>query len=135
MKYFLSILILVAAAQAQDFVSPTALPDAPSTPTARFWTLEKKIDVGILAGLVAADAITTQKGLSQGMRESNPIMRPLVTQGAGGQAAASAIGFGAGVGVVYLLHHTHHYKAERITMRLLVAGEGLVVANNIAALH
>ena len=97
--------------------------------------MEKKINVGILAGLVAADAVTTQKGLSQGYRESNPIMRPLVTQGSGGQAAASAIGFGAAVGVVYLLHHTHHYKAERITMRLMVAGEGLVVANNIAALH
>jgi len=135
MKYILSILLLVAAAQAQNFVSTTPFPDAPSKTAPPFWTMEKKINVGILAGLVAADAVTTQKGLSQGYRESNPIMRPLVTQGSGGQAAASAIGFGAAVGVVYLLHHTHHYKAERITMRLMVAGEGLVVANNIAALH
>jgi hypothetical protein len=36
---------------------------------------------------------------------------------------------------VYLLHRTHHYKAERITMRLMVGVESAVVANNIAQLR
>ena len=135
MRYLLSILLLSAALQAQNFTaaSSTALPDAPSEH--RFWTVENKMNVSILAGLVAADAVTTQRGLNQGLREVNPIMRPLVTRGAAGEAAGSALGFGAGVGVVYLLHRSHHYKAERITMRLLVAGEGGFVANNLVAIR
>jgi hypothetical protein len=131
MKHFLCILLLGIAVHAQNFVSTSPLPDAPSQP--RFWSFEKKLDVGILAGLIATDAITTQRGLNRGMHEANPLMRPFVTRGSAGEAAGSALGFGAGVGVVYLLHRTHHYKAERITMRLIVAGEGFVVANNIAA--
>jgi len=85
--------------------------------------------------LVTADAITTQKGLSQGMRETNPLMRPFVTRGSAGEAAGSAIGMGSALGVVYLLHKTNHHKAERITMRLMIGVEGTVVASNIAALR
>jgi hypothetical protein len=144
MKYLLSILLLSVAVQAQSLTasitpalsnapSSSALPDAPSQRP--FWTVENKVNVSILAGLVAADAITTQRGLSEGFREANPIMRPFVTRGAAGEAAGSALGFGAGVGVVYLLHRSHHYKAERITMRILVAGEAGFVANNIVAIH
>jgi len=135
MKYFLSILLLTTAMQAQSFTasSSSALPDAPSQRP--FWTVENKLNVSILAGLVAADAVTTQRGLNEGFHEVNPIMRPFVTRGAAGEAAGSAIGFGAGVGAVYLLHRTHHYKAERITMRVLVAGEAGFVANNIIAIR
>jgi len=144
MKYFLSILLLSAAMQAQSFtasISPvlpntpsgSALPDAPSQRP--FWTVENKLNVSILAGLVTADAITTQRGLNQGLYEANPIMRPFVTRGAAGEAAGSALGFGAGVGAVYLLHRTHHYKAERITMRVFVAGEAAFVANNVIAIR
>src|SRR5438132_1058015 len=116
MKALLTILILVAAAasaQAQEFVAPSALhQDSAKTP--HFWTFETKINTGILAGLVAADAVTTQRGLSNGFREANPIMRPFVTRGTVGQAAGSALGFGAALGTVYLLHKTNHHKAERI---------------------
>lgn len=135
MKYFLSILLLTTAMHAQSFTasSSSALPDAPSQRP--FWTVENKLNVSILAGLVAADAITTQRGLNQGLYEANPIMRPFVTRGAAGEAAGSALGFGAGVGVVYLLHRSHHYKAERITMRVFVAGEAAFVANNMIAIR
>jgi Domain of unknown function (DUF5658) len=134
MKYLLSILLLSAALQAQNFaVNRFALPDAPSQHP--FWTVENKVNASILAGLIAADGITTQRGLNQGLREVNPVMRPFVTRGAAGEAAGSALGFGAGVGVVYLLHRSHHYKAERIAMRLMVAGEGGFVANNIIAIR
>ena len=135
MKYLLSILLLSALLHAQSFTAggSSALPDAPSQH--RFWTVETKMNVGIFAGLIAADAVTTQRGLNQGLREVNPIMRPFVTHGAAGQAAGSALGFGAGVGTAYLLHRTHHYKAERLTMRLLIAGEGGCVASNIAAIR
>ena len=134
MKYFLLILLLSAGIQAQNLtVNKFALPDVPSQH--RFWTVEKQVNVGILAGLVAADAVTTQIGLNEGLREANPIMRPFVTRGAAGEAAGSALGFGAAVGVVYLLHRTHHYKAERIVMRTMVAGESGFVANNIVEIR
>jgi hypothetical protein len=139
MKLLLSILLLgvlsmSVAMQAQSFTeSSSALPDAPSRQP--FWTVENKVNVSILAGLIAADAVTTQRGLNQGLHEVNPFMRPFATRGAAGEAAGSALGFGAGVGIVYLLHRSHHYKAERITMRLIVAGEGGFVANNIMAIR
>jgi Domain of unknown function (DUF5658) len=134
MKLLLSIFLLSVAMHGQNFTAVSSeLPDAPSQWP--FWTVENKISVSVLAGLIAADGITTQRGLQQGLREVNPVMRPFVTRGAPGEAAGSALGFGAGVGVVYLLHRSHHYKAERITMRLIVAGEAGFVANNIAAIR
>jgi hypothetical protein len=134
LKYLLAIVLLAAMAQGQNLVSTnTALPDAPSQH--RFWTPEKKVSVGIFAGLIATDAITTQHGLNHGFHEANPLMRPFVTRGAAGEAVGSALGFGAGLGTVYLLHRTHHYKAERIAMNLLIAGEGAVVARNIYAIR
>lgn len=134
MKFFLAIIVLSAAVQAQNLtVTDFALPYASSQHP--FWTVENRVDVGILAGLVAADGITTQRGLNEGLREVNPLMRPFVTRGAGGEAAGSALGFGAGVGVVYLMHRSHHYKIERLTMRLIVAGEAGFVANNIAQIR
>jgi hypothetical protein len=135
MKLFLSIFVLSTAVAAQSFTAPSssALRDAPSQHP--FWTVENRVNVSILAGLVAADAFTTQRGLNQGLREVNPVMRPFVTRGAPGEAAGSVLGFGAGVGIVYLLHRSHHYKVERITMRLMVAGEAGFVANNIIAIR
>lgn len=138
MKYLLLILCLSAALQAQSLTASgsSMLPNAPDTPSQqRFWTVENKVNVSVLAGLIAVDAVTTQRGLNQGLREVNPIMRPFVTRGAAGEAAGSALGFGAAVGVVYLLHRSHHYKAERIAMRMIVAGEGGFVANNLFAIR
>ncbi|MGA7295743.1 MAG: DUF5658 family protein [Terriglobales bacterium] len=135
MKVLLSIVVLSVAMQAQSLrVTNFALPDA-QKPQPSFWSFENKLNTGILAGLVATDAITTQRGLNEGFHEVNPVMRPFVTHGAAGEAAGSALGFGTAIGVVYLLHHSHHYKAERITMRLIVAGESGFVANNIAVIR
>ena len=129
-----TLLLLIGAAQAQqNFLATSPLPSAPSTH--KFWSRENKIDFSILTGQITVDAITTQHGLSQGFTESNPIMRPLVTRGVAGEAAASALGLGFGVGTAYLLHITHHYKAERIAMRMIVAGESGFVANNIMAIR
>ncbi|MGA3087465.1 MAG: DUF5658 family protein [Terriglobales bacterium] len=135
MKYLLLILLLTGAMQAQSFTASTSS-GFPDTPGQRaFWTFENKANVSLLAGLIAADAITTQRGLNEGLTEVNPVMRPFVTRGAAGEAAGSALGLGAGVGVVYLLHRSHHYKAERITLRMMIAGESGFVANNIIAIR
>lgn len=131
---FLTVLLLVGAVQAQPNVLATPpVPDAPSAQ--KFWTLENKVDFSILAGQIAVDAITTQHGLNNGFRETNPVMRPLVTRGAAGEAAASSIGFGFAVGTAYLLHKTHHHKAERIAVRTMLAVESGFVANNIWRLY
>lgn len=126
-------LSLPCAARGQEFATSQRLPDSPSAH--KFWTLENKVNFSIYSGELAADAITTQMGLRQGMRETNPLARPLVTRGAAGQAVASGLGLGAGVGLTYLLHRTQHHKAERIVTRLMMAGEGAVVAHNIALLR
>lgn len=127
-------LLLIGTAQAQQsFVATSPIPQAP-TPQ-KFWSTENKIDFSVFAGQIAADAITTQRGLANGLRESNPVVRPLVTRGIAGEAAASGLGFGFGVGTAYLLHRTHHYKAERIAVRSMLAIEGGFVANNLMRLY
>jgi hypothetical protein len=129
-----TLLFFVGAAQAQqNFVAANPLPETPNPQ--KFWSMENKIDFSILAGQITVDAITTQQGLNRGFRETNPVMRPLVTRGAAGEAAASALGFGFGVGTVYLLHRTHHYKAERVAARAMLAVEGGFVANNLMRLY
>jgi hypothetical protein len=129
-----TVLLLVSAVQSQpNALATNSVPDAPSAQ--KFWNLENKVDFSILAGQVTVDAITTQHGLNNGFRETNPVMRPLVTRGAAGEAAASSIGFGFAVGTAYLLHRTHHYKAERIAVRTMLAVEGGYVANNILRLY
>jgi hypothetical protein len=129
-----TVLLLVSAAQAQPNVLATnSVPDAPSAQ--KFWSLENKVDFSILAGQITVDAITTQHGLNNGFRETNPVMRPLVTRGAAGEAAASSLGFGFAVGTAYLLHRTHHYKAERIAVRTMLAVEGGYVTNNILRIY
>lgn len=127
------VLLLQSPVKAQEFAVSQRLPDSPSAQ--KFWTLENKVNFSIFSAELAADAVTTQIGLSHGMSEANPLARPLVTRGALGQAAASGLSLGAALGLSYLLHRTEHHKAERITARLLIAGEGAVVAHNIAALR
>jgi hypothetical protein len=138
MKYALFLLCVLLGLSAlshaqQELISQPTLPDAAST--AKFWSLENKVNFSIFSAELAADAITTQRGLSQGMREANPLARPFVTRGAAGQAGASALSLAAGVGAAYLLHRTHHHKAERIAVRLMIIGEGAVVAHNVSALR
>lgn len=107
--------------------------ELPNTPS--FWTKEKKAEVVAFAGAVTTDALTTQRGLRNGFHEQNPLMQPFVTRGAAGNTVGFGLGFGAGVGVVYMLHKTHHYKAERVAMRALLVIEVGVVANNIRNLE
>jgi hypothetical protein len=131
---FLAVLLLAGMARAQENLAATKhVADAPST--LKFWSTAHKIDFSIFAGEVVADGITTQRGIGNGMREANPLARPLVSRGAAGQVAASTLGFGAGVGAAYLLHKTHHYKAERVAVRMILAVEGAAVAQNIVALR
>ena len=130
----LVLLIFIGAAQAQQsFVASSPTPQP--TTSQKFWSAENKIDFSVLAGQIAVDAITTQRGLANGFRETNPVIRPLVTRGVAGEATASGLGLGFAVGTAYLLHRTHHYKAERIAVRSMLAIEGGFVANNLMRVY
>ncbi|MBI3475911.1 MAG: hypothetical protein HY010_09275 [Acidobacteria bacterium] len=114
------------SACAQQFT----LPDAPSQH--KFFDRQNKIAFGTLAGLIAADSITTQRLTNSGRAmEANPIWRPMVRQGWAGQTAASALGFASALGVSYTLHKTGHHKMERWANWLAVSFEGANDARNI----
>ena len=90
----LAVVLFLAAMPAAKAQQRAAVTDyLPATPsTQQFWSTENKINFSILTGQVAVDAITTQRGLNQGLREANPLMRPLVSKGIAGQTTASALG-------------------------------------------
>jgi len=101
--------------------------------THKFFDRGNKIRMGILAGVVAADGISTQAILQSGghWRELNPLARPFVNQGAPGQFAASILGYGFSVGTSYLLHRTGHHKLEKLMLDASIGIETEVVASNL----
>ena len=122
------------AAPATPIVSATPksqiLTEAPEH--ARFLDRSAKIRFAVLAGVIAADGITTQYVLNHdGGKEVNPLARPLVIHGAVGQFAASTIGFGFGVGTSYLFHRTGHHKLERMFQNVAIGVEAECVTNNL----
>jgi hypothetical protein len=92
-----------------------------------------KIRMGILAGLIAADGISTQEILNSGgrWREMNPLARPFVSHGAPGQLAASVIGYGLSIGTQYLLHKTGHHKLEKMMLDASIGVEAGTVSSNL----
>ena len=84
-----------------------------------------------LEGAIAADAITTQHNLAHGATEFNPIARPFTTRGAAGQAAFSALQFGATMEGARLLSRHGHPRAARWMIRIMAISEAGYVANNL----
>lgn len=129
-----ALLALVAlvgySASAQQFV---VVPDAPSSQRQhKFFDRQNKIAFGTLAGLVAVDAVTTQQ-LTNSYRavEGNPLWSPMVRQGWQGEMAASALGYGAAIGIGYTFHKTGHHKLERWANWMSVAIEAGNDAHNL----
>lgn len=90
-----------------------------------------RIRFSILAGLIAADSVTTQHVLKDGGREVNPLARSFVTHGIAGQLAASSLGYAFGIGTSYLFHRTGHHKMEHIFENLAIGVEAACVSNNL----
>ena len=101
--------------------------------THKFFDRGNKIRLGILAGIVASDGISTQEIMQGGglWREVNPLARPFVNQGAPGQFAASVLGYGFSVGTSYLLHKTGHHRLEKLMLDASIGIETEVVASNL----
>lgn len=103
------------------------LPDAPSH---KLFDDKNVVTISLLTGFVAADGITTQVLISSGAREWNPVARPFVTRGAGGQTVACGIGLGASLGTAYVLHKTGHHKMEWFALHLSLGIEGAMATGN-----
>jgi len=111
------VLLLGYSASAQQLT----LPDAPSH---RFFDRQNTVAFATLGGLVAIDAVATQRLTNSGAaHEANPLWRPMVKQGWQGEMAASALGYSAALGVAYTFHKTGHHKMERWANWLTVAME------------
>jgi hypothetical protein len=79
-----------------------------------FWDRQNLSLVIVHAGLETADFVLTHQAIASGGHELNPIARPFVNMGTGGQIAFFAGGTLASLGVSYLLHKTHHHRLERM---------------------
>ncbi len=106
-----------------------ALPEAPSH---SFFERGNEIRMGVIAGLIAADGFTTQHILTVDHgSEMDPLVRPLVIHGAGGQAAASVLGYAFSLGTSYLFHRTGHHKLEKLMLNTSIGVEAECVTSNL----
>ncbi len=114
------------------------LPAAPSaivlvkrrTETHRFFDVKNSVALSAVATSLTADALSTQKGLSQpGFYEMNPLARPFVAS-RGGAAVYSAGSLGLVAAGMYLAHRTNHHKLERILPFAIAGWEGTLSARN-----
>ena len=104
----------------------------PNAPIHRFSDTHNVVSISTLVILIAADGATTQHLIQDyHFRELDPIVRPLVTRGNGGQAAACAMGLVAAVGTSYLFHQSGRHRFEKWTLRTFIAGESAAVINNV----
>jgi len=116
----LSILLGTSFARTTSFIQQERLPDAASS-TRR----EAKIEFAAFAAEVAADGISTRMLVQQGCGEHDPLARPFVRAGVGGQVAASVLGFAAVGAAWIILRRTHHAHLATWMLRTAVAGEGI----------
>ncbi len=90
-----------------------------------------RLHLGVLAA-ETADLITTREVLRAGGTERNPLSRPLMRSGLGGQMAATyGLGEGTALLAAYLLHRTGHHRLERVVPIFLITIEGLATASNV----
>lgn len=77
-----------------------------------------------------SDAITTQRFLRHGIREADPLARPLVKYGWSGQIALATLVNGGEIGGMYWLHKLHHHRIERMIPVPLAAAGGMMGYRN-----
>ena len=112
-------------------VPPAAIVKLKTPPrTHSFFDSRNRLGFATLGASLAADALSTQKGLAYpGFVEMNPIARPFV-QSRMGAAAYNAGSFGLVAGLMYWAHRTEHHKLERILPLAVGSWEGLLSARN-----
>jgi len=89
------------------------------------------LHLGVMAG-ETGDLISTRSILEAGGSEANPVARPLMRAGLGGQIAATyGLGEGSALLSAYLLHRTGHHRLERFAPITAIVVESLATASNI----
>lgn len=78
----------------------------------------------------AADAITTQRFLSHGVPEGDPLTRPLVKHGWSGQIGLAVLVNGAEISGMYWMHRLHHHRIEHILPLPMAAASGVMAYRN-----
>jgi hypothetical protein len=79
---------------------------------------------------MTADAITTQRFISNGIQEGDPIARPLVKYGWSGQISLMALETGAEIVAMYGLHRIHQHLIERMIPASLATAHAVFSYNN-----
>ena len=113
-------------------MEPLVMQPHPALAKHKFWDRENTTLFIVHAGLETSDFVLTHQALASGGHEMNPIARPLVNMGTGGQVAFFAGGTLATLGATYLLHITHHHKLERIVGWYSIADSTWGVSYNLA---
>lgn len=87
---------------------------------------ETAVLLGVSALVMTADIATTRQALQvPGSREMNPL-----AQSPAALDTLKIAGFGAGLGISYLMHQTGHYKAERFALMLVAAPSAIAAVHN-----
>jgi hypothetical protein len=125
--------VLPAAPPATNALPPTAnaiikLKQPPQEH--RFFDAKNTLGLTSIAVTLAADAISTQKGLSYpGFYEMNPLARPFVKTTAG-TAIYNAGSLALLGSAMYVAHRTRHHKLERILPFAVSGWEGALAFRN-----
>ncbi len=98
----------------------------PAPPVRKFFNRQNITLLGVSALVMTTDIATTRRALQvPGSREMNPLAQSPVALD-----TLKIAGFGAGLGISYLMHRTGHYKAERFALMLVAAPSAIAAVHN-----
>jgi hypothetical protein len=118
-------------------VLPAVLAPKAATPKTEHKFLDVKNALALTAvGIsLAGDGWSTQRALAvPGTHEVNPVARPFVSSRVG-EIGYSGASFALVAGGMYLAHHTHHHKWERMAPFAIAGWESLLTAWNWHVAH
>lgn len=98
----------------------------PAPPVHKFFNRQNIALLGVSALVMTTDIATTRRALQvPGSREMTPL-----AQSPAALDTLKIVGFGAGLGISYLMHRTGHYKAERFALMLVAAPSAIAAVHN-----
>lgn len=96
----------------------------------RFFDGDNLAVIGVSLLGQTADAITTQRFIAHGQPEQDPLARPLVKYGWGGQIGLAVITNSAEIAGMYWLHRMHHHRIERLLPLPYAVASGVMAYRN-----
>lgn len=105
-------------------------PDMRARPQHRFWNDTNIALMGVSLLGQAADAITTQRFIHDGLQEGNPLAAPFVKYGWSGQIGLAVLTNGAEISGMYGLHRMHQHWIERLVPIGIATASGIVAYRN-----